>query len=116
VSAPVVVLVTFPSIEVARSISSTLVEGCLAACVNLLPGAESVYRWEGKVESSSEVVGLVKTTDARLEELQQKYLALHPYEVAEFVVLDLAGGSVAYLDWVRACVGRSGNGTVDPGG
>lgn len=115
-SAPVVVLVTFPSMEVARSISRALVEDGLAACVNLLPGAESVYRWEGKVESSTEVVGLAKTTARRVDELQQRYRELHPYEVAEFVVLEITGGSAAYLDWVRDCVGQAGHGTDDPSG
>ncbi len=107
-SDPFLVVVTFPSTEVARSISSVLVEEKLAACVNLLPGAESVYRWQGRVEVASEVVGLVKTTGSMLDELKQRYLSLHPYEVAEFVVVDLAGGSAAYLDWLRASVGNGG--------
>jgi periplasmic divalent cation tolerance protein len=104
VTPPVVVLVTFPSLEVARKISSTLVEEGLAACVNLLPGAESVYRWEGKVEVASEVVGLVKTTGARVSELERRYLSLHPYEVAEFLTLGAVDGSRAYLDWLSGSV------------
>lgn len=104
-SAPVVVLVTFPSMMVARSISGALVEDGLVACVNLLPGAESVYRWQGKVEVASEVVGLAKTTEARLEELKRRYLSLHPYEVAEFLIISSTGGSAAYLDWLLASVG-----------
>jgi periplasmic divalent cation tolerance protein len=105
----VVVFVTFPSMEVARSISRVLVEDGLAACVNLLPGAESVYRWQGRVEVSSEVVGLVKTTEAAVEELKHRYLSLHPYEVAEFLTLGSLGGSAAYLDWLRASVETHGN-------
>jgi periplasmic divalent cation tolerance protein len=104
VSSPVVVLVTFPSLEVARRISSALVGEGLAACVNLLPGAESVYRWEGKVEVASEVVGLVKTTGARVAELELRYLSLHPYEVAEFLTLGAVNGSHAYLDWLSGSV------------
>ena len=103
-STPVVVLVTFPSLEVARRISSALVGEGLAACVNLLPGAESVYRWEGKVEVASEVVGLVKTTGARVAELERRYLSLHPYEVAEFLTLGAVNGSHAYLDWLSGSV------------
>ncbi len=106
-SDPIVVFVTFPSTEVARTISSVLVEEELAACVNLLPGAESVYRWKGRVEVASEVVGLIKTTRSALEELRRKYLSLHPYEVAEFVVVDLAGGSAPYLDWLRSSVAQA---------
>jgi periplasmic divalent cation tolerance protein len=104
VSTPVVVLVTFPSLEVARRISSALVGEGLAACVNLLPGAESVYRWEGKVEVASEVVGLVKTTAARVAELERRYLSLHPFEVAEFLTLGAVNGSHAYLDWLSGSV------------
>jgi periplasmic divalent cation tolerance protein len=104
VGAPLVVLVTFPSWEAARSISAVLVREGLAACVNLLPGAESVYRWEGKVEVAPEVVGLVKTTTARVEELEQRYLSLHPYEVPEFLTLGAVNGSRAYLDWLSTSV------------
>jgi periplasmic divalent cation tolerance protein len=108
VSAPVVVLVTFPSLEVARSISAALVGEGLAACVNLLTGAESVYRWEGKVEVASEVVGLVKTTNTSMGALQELYLRLHPYEVPEFLTIDTSGGSPAYLDWLRSSVTGGG--------
>ncbi len=103
-SGPVVVFVTFPSIEVARHISNDLVENRLAACVNLLPGAESIYRWQGKVELSAEVVGLVKTTAAKVGILKQRYLSLHPYEVAEFLTIDVAGGNPAYLEWIKSSV------------
>jgi periplasmic divalent cation tolerance protein len=105
VSAPVVILVTFPSMEVARSISRVLVEDELAACVNLLPGAESVYRWQGKVEVSREVVGLVKTTDVKVEKLKQRYLGLHPYDVAEFLTIGSVGGSETYLNWLMGSAG-----------
>ena len=102
--APLVVLVTFPSWEVARSISAVLVREGLAACVNLLPGVESVYRWEGKIKVAPEIVGLVKTTIARLEELEQRYLSLHPYDVPEFLTLGAVNGSRAYLDWLSTSV------------
>jgi len=108
VSVPVIVLVTFPSLEVARSISAALVGEGLAACVNLLPGAESVYRWEGKVEVASEVVGVVKTTDARMGALQDLYVRLHPYDVPEFLTIETVGGSLAYLDWLRNSVTGGG--------
>lgn len=104
-SAARVVLVTFPSMETARSVSFSLVGERLAACVNLLPGAESVYRWEGKTEISSEVVGLVKTTADRLQDLEARLLQLHPYEVPEFLVLNLTGGNRTYLEWLSQSVG-----------
>jgi periplasmic divalent cation tolerance protein len=78
-----------------------------AACVNLLPGAESVYRWEGNIEVAPEIVGLVKTTGSQLEELERLYLQLHPYEVPEFLTIGTAGGNAAYLDWItRSCSGK----------
>jgi periplasmic divalent cation tolerance protein len=104
VSTPLVVFVTFPSLEVARRISSVLVGEGLAACANLLPGAESVYRWQGKVEAASEVVGLMKTTRERVAEMERRYLSLHPYEVAEFLVIEAVSGSQAYLDWLAGSV------------
>jgi periplasmic divalent cation tolerance protein len=108
VGVPVVVLVTFPSLEVARSICSTLVGEGLAACVNLLPGAESVYRWEGKVEVTTEVVGVLKTTGARLEELERLYTQMHPYEVPEFLTLGAVDCSRAYREWLSASVAKIG--------
>ena len=103
-SAPFVVLVTFPSMEVARRVSTALVSEGLAACVNLLPGAESVYRWEGKIEVTPEIIGLVKTTGSQLEDLERLYLQLHPYNVPEFLTIETAGGNATYLDWItRNC-------------
>jgi periplasmic divalent cation tolerance protein len=111
VNTAAVVLVTFPSLEVARNVSSTLVGEGLAACVNLLPGAESVYRWEGRVEVASEVVGLVKTTARRLGDLEARYLQLHPYEVPEFLILNPTGGHQTYLEWLVQSVTAPGLGT-----
>jgi periplasmic divalent cation tolerance protein len=107
VAVPVVVLVTFPSMEVARNVSNTLVGEGMAACVNLLPGGESVYRWKGKVEVTNEVVALVKTTRSSLEGLERLYTRLHPYEVPEFLVLDAVNGSQAYLEWLLGSVAES---------
>ena len=99
-----VVLTTFPDLDTARQIGTKWVETQLVACVNLLPGAESIYRWEDRTERSPEVLALVKTTHARLEELAASLQELHPYEVPEFVVLEPGGGSSGYLAWVKtAC-------------
>jgi len=99
-----VVLCTFPSIEQARQIGTVLVEKQLAACVNLLPGVESIYRWQEKVETSSEVLAVIKTTAARQPELFEALAALHPYEVPEIIALDPTAVSPAYAKWISDVV------------
>ncbi|PAW64790.1 MAG: hypothetical protein B9S36_01595 [Verrucomicrobiia bacterium Tous-C2TDCM] len=94
-------LTTFPDAEKASQIGTVWVESQLAACLNFLPGAESIYRWEGKIESSSEVLAIVKTTRGRLPELEASLQELHPYELPEFLILSPEGGSAEYLKWVR---------------
>ena len=94
----VVVLCTFPDIDQARQIGAALVERQVAACVNLFPGVESIYRWEGKTERADEVLGIVKTT--RYADLEAAILELHPYEVPEILALPVAAGSAAYLNWL----------------
>ena len=94
-----VVLCTFPDLDQARQIGAALVERQVAACVNILPGIESIYRWEGKVERAGEVLGLIKTT--RYPELEAAIRELHPYEVPEIVALPITTGLPAYLAWVR---------------
>ena len=98
----VIVLTTFPDQEISRQIGTQWVESQLAACVNLLPGVESIYRWEGKTEVAGEVFAIVKTTRACLPELECSLRALHPYELPEFLVLSPERGTDAYLAWVRA--------------
>lgn len=106
----VVVVCTFPGQEVARQIGTLLVERQLAACVNLLPGAESIYAWQGEVHRDSEVLALIKTTAAGYPALQAALLDLHPYDVPEVIALPLAAGAPAYLDWVAAqCPGSPGS-------
>ena len=97
----VICLTTFPDSEKARQIGTVWVESQLAACLNLLPGVESIYRWEGKTERSTEVLAIVKTTRGRLPELEASLHELHPYELPEFLILTLDGGSSEYLAWVR---------------
>jgi periplasmic divalent cation tolerance protein len=98
----VAVLVSAPDAETARRIGRTLVEERLAACVNVVPGVSSIYRWRGAVEEASEVLMLVKTRAARADALAARVQALHPYELPEVVVLPVRGGSRAYLQWVAA--------------
>lgn len=100
----ILILSTFPSIEGARQIGTVLVEKQLAACVNLLPGVESIYRWQGKVETSSEVLAVIKTTAARQPELFETLASLHPYEVPEIVALEPTAVSPAYAKWISDVV------------
>ncbi|HEX6209855.1 MAG TPA: divalent-cation tolerance protein CutA [Methylomirabilota bacterium] len=97
----VIVLTTLGVDADAEALARTLVEERLAACVNLLPEMTSVYRWDGGVQQDRERQLVVKTAALRLDALRERLLALHPYQVPEFLVLEVAGGSEAYLGWVR---------------
>lgn len=94
------VLCTFPDSEQARQIGTALVEMQLAACVNLIPEVESIYRWQGKVESASEVLAIFKTTAAAWLAFEKALSDLHPYEVPEIIALDPAEVSGPYREWV----------------
>ena len=95
-----IVLCTFPSAEAARQIGTALVEKQLAACVNLIPGAESIYRWQGKVESAAEIVAIFKTTATVYPEFERELAALHPYDVPEIVALEPAAVAETYASWL----------------
>jgi periplasmic divalent cation tolerance protein len=84
-----------------RGLASILVNERLAACVNVLPEMESIYRWKGQVETDSERQVVIKTTVARVAALRTRLHELHDYDVPEFIVLPIAGGSEAYLNWIR---------------
>ena len=112
-SRAVVVLLTGPTAEALQAIGGSLVEERLAACVNVLPGVKSIYRWEGAVEESDEALAIVKTTVARLPGLEARVGELHPYELPEILAVEPDGGSIAYLDWIRESVTiRSGDGAA----
>jgi periplasmic divalent cation tolerance protein len=93
-------LSTAPDLASARGLADALVGEGLAACVNLVPGLQSIYRWQGQVERNDEVLLLIKTTRTCLPALQDRIVALHPYELPEVLVVESAGGLPAYLDWV----------------
>ena len=97
-----VVLTTWPDMEKARAAARVLVEEKLVACANIVPGVESIYRWEGKVETSAEVMMVLKTTIARYQMMEMRILALHTYEVPEIVVLRVSDGLPRYLRWVES--------------
>lgn len=95
-----IVLTNCPDDAVADRIARSLVEGGLAACVNRLAPAESIYRWQGAVERATETPLLIKTTRERYAEVERAVRALHPYEVPEIVAVPVACGLGAYLRWV----------------
>jgi periplasmic divalent cation tolerance protein len=97
-----VVLCTVPSEDVGASLARTLVEERLVACVNIVPGLRSIYRFQGVVEDERELLLVLKTSAARYPELEHRIRELHPYEVCEVIALDVAAGSQPYLDWLSA--------------
>lgn len=95
-----IVLVTAPDLKTARRLARAALAARLIACANLVPKVESHYRWRGKMERSTEVLLVLKTTTARLAALERLIVAQHPYDTPEFVVLALAGGTKKYLAWL----------------
>ena len=100
------VFTTWPDLETARTAARTLVEEKLAACGNIVPGVESIYRWEGKVETGAEVLVIFKTMASNYPALEARVRALHPYEVPEVLAVRVAGGLPAYLRWVEESCAR----------
>jgi periplasmic divalent cation tolerance protein len=96
----IVTLCTVPDRESAERIAHTLVEEHLAACVNLVPGLTSIYRWQGKVEKEAEYLLIIKTGVSRFEVLKQRIKALHPSEMPEIIALPIIHGDAAYLNWI----------------
>ena len=96
----VIVLTTLPADGNAEALARTLVTERLAACVNVLPPMLSTYMWQGAVEDASERQLVMKTAASKVADLQERLKALHPYEVPEFLVIPIAGGSRDYLSWL----------------
>jgi periplasmic divalent cation tolerance protein len=101
-----IVFCTFPDAETARSIAKQLVDLRLAACGNIVPQIHSIYRWEGKVESSDEALGIFKLDAARYQEFEAKLRALHPYDVPEIIATKIDSGLPGYLRWVIESCGK----------
>jgi periplasmic divalent cation tolerance protein len=97
---PLLILCTCPDQVTAERIAETLVGERLAACVNLVPGLTSVYRWEGQIQRDTELLLLIKTRAAVYPLLEARIRELHPYQTPEIIALPIQTGAAAYLDWI----------------
>ena len=97
-----VVFMTAANREEAARIAGALIASRLAACVQIMPEIESVYRWQGKIERATEVLLIAKTVALKFEELEREVRALHSYETPEIVAVPVIAGSAAYLEWLLA--------------
>jgi periplasmic divalent cation tolerance protein len=99
-----IVLCTCPDETTAGKLANVLVEAGLAACVTKVKHAESIFRWEGRIETAEEVLLLIKSTPLAYEALERVILEAHPYEVPEIIAVDTAAGLPAYMNWIEKCV------------
>ncbi|KAF3447356.1 hypothetical protein FNV43_RR12542 [Rhamnella rubrinervis] len=97
----IVVYVTVPNKEVGKKLAESIVNEKLAACVNRVPGIESVYLWQGEVQTDAEELLIIKTRQSLLDALTQHVKANHPYDVPEVIALPINGGSPQYLEWIK---------------
>jgi periplasmic divalent cation tolerance protein len=97
---PIVLLSTAGSVDDARRLARLLVEERLAACVNVIDGVRSIYRWQGAVQEDAEALLVIKTSALRYRGLAERLLAEHPYDTPELIRLDLDGGDARYLAWL----------------
>lgn len=104
----IVVFMTAANGEEATRLAEMLVGSHLAACVQILPEMESLYRWQGKVERQSEVLLLAKTTRGKFDELEREVRALHSYETPEIVAVPILTGSAPYLEWLNQAIDLHG--------
>ena len=100
-----IVLTTAGSADEARKLAQALVERRLAACVNIVSQVESVYRWQGKVETAAECLLVIKTTGSAFDDVRAAIRAIHSYEVPECITLEVSDGEKKYLDWISASIG-----------
>jgi periplasmic divalent cation tolerance protein len=99
---PILMYVTFPTLDLARSVGASVVSERLAACVNILPAMQSIYRWQGQIERADEVVMLIKTRASLVDAVMAHVQALHPYDTPAIVTLPIASGHPTFLAWIMA--------------
>ena len=97
----IIAFVTCPNIKEARNIAARLVKERLAACVNILSGVESLFWWQGKVDSAQEVLLVIKTRKPLFKKLEKLVKSLHSYSVPEIISIDISAGSREYLGWIK---------------
>jgi periplasmic divalent cation tolerance protein len=103
----IVVLVTAGTLPESRKIARTLIESRLAACVNIMPPVQSIYRWQGKVSNSREFLLIIKTTRSLFNDLKLAVTRVHSYTTPEIISLPIVDGSADYLQWIESSVGRA---------
>lgn len=96
--------VTVPNKDVGKKLASGLVDKQLAACVNMIPGLTSIYKWEGKIEEDSELLLMIKTKTELVDEISEYVRKNHPYDVAEVISSKIDNGNPPYLEWIRKTV------------
>ena len=99
-----ITIVTAPDPNTARRLARASLEARLVACANIIPGLESHYWWQGKIEQGHELLILFKTSSRQVAALEKLILSLHPYDTPEFIVLGVAQGNHRYLDWWKRCL------------
>ena len=98
------ILTTFPDVSSARQIGTLALENQAIACVNLLPGVESIYRWRGKIETTSEILALFKTTSRAASDFANWLAKIHPYDTPEIAILTPEHVEPNYVRWLNQCV------------
>ena len=98
---PIIVLCTVPDEDTAETIAGTLVAENLAACVNIVPGITSIYRWKGAIERDRELLLIIKSGQGAYPDLERRIRALHPYELPEVIAVPIESGLPEYLDWIK---------------
>ncbi len=97
-----VALTTCPDSKVANKLAQDIVKQQLAACVNIVPNIQSVYQWQGEIETDNELLLIMKTNLQTLKALELFVLQQHPYETPEFICINIESGAQAYLDWITS--------------
>lgn len=104
---PVLIYTTYPSLVEASKAGRALVETGLCACVNIIPGMRSIYRWEGRIEEAEEIVMILKTRAGNAARITGAVKRSHSYEMPAVLVLPVSGGNQAYIDWILAATGKT---------
>jgi len=98
-----IVLCTCPDQDTGKSIAESVVNEGLAACINILPGLTSIYRWQGELQTGTEVLLMIKTLQTQYPKVEKALKALHPYELPEIIAVPITAGFTPYLNWITEC-------------